>query len=124
MVKSTKITKKDDSVTALTVDLKAIEEPFSGPSGPTENVITINLDADGKPVKPIKAKRAKKVKDPNKPKRKPSAYNMFVSLKMKTDEVKNLPSKERFKECGRLWSLEKAKVNKTVAPSGPSEENE
>lgn len=65
-------------------------------------------------VKKVRAKKEKVVKEPvevvDKPvkaKRKPSAYNEFVSVTMKTDAIKKLPTKERFREVARLWKLKK-----------------
>ena len=43
-----------------------------------------------------------------KPKRPPSAYNVFV--KENYEKVKEFPPKERFKELGKLWKLEKERV--------------
>lgn len=41
--------------------------------------------------------------------RKPSSYNNFVSSSMKTEAIKKLPPKQRFKAVAELWKKEKSK---------------
>jgi hypothetical protein len=42
-----------------------------------------------------------------KPKRAPSAYNLFVRLHMKDPEIMTQPPKSRMAAIGQLWRLEK-----------------
>ena len=49
------------------------------------------------------------VEKEQKPKRAPSAYNLFVKECYKRDEVQKLPPKERFSKVAELWQKEKQK---------------
>lgn len=49
---------------------------------------------------------------PEKVKRPPSAYNLFVKDAYKSKEVQKLPPKERFAKVAELWHKEKGKSGK------------
>ena len=49
---------------------------------------------------------------PEKVKRPPSAYNLFVKEAYKSEKVQKLPPKERFAKVAELWHKQKAKSKK------------
>jgi len=53
----------------------------------------------------VKVKKSKKPIDPNKPKRKLSAYNLFVKTEM--PKLKNVAPKDRMKKLGEMWKESK-----------------
>jgi len=78
----------------------------------TPTVTLEDLDLTNPPLKKpeltrssgkIKKKRKRKSSGPN-------AYAQWVQQKIQNDpDIKKLPAKQRFKRCGELWALEKAK---------------
>ena len=52
-------------------------------------------------------KEKKALKDSSKPKRAPSAYNMFVKANYQNPEVQALPFKERLSKIGMMWKAQK-----------------
>jgi len=61
-------------------------------------------------TKPVKVKKIRKVKDPNRIKRAPSKYNLYISQQMKTDSIKKLNPKLRFSQISKNWSAHKASL--------------
>ena len=59
--------------------------------------------------KTVVEKTEKPVLSEKKPKRAPSAYNLFVKDAYKRDEVQALPPKERFSAVASLWQKQKEK---------------
>ena len=74
--------------------------------------VTVEIEAVEKPKKKTRQKKTvveKPVLSEKKPKRAPSAYNLFVKDAYKRDEVQALPPKERFSAVASLWQKQKEK---------------
>jgi hypothetical protein len=75
-----------------------------------EPVVEEPAVVEEKPVRKLAVKTKKKDKTkkdkPDKPKRKPSAYALFI--KDNYDSVRDLPPKDRFKELANQWKAQKS----------------
>jgi hypothetical protein len=85
---------------------KKHESPEYSDSSQASSDSDSDSDSRRSPPPPAAAvRKQRKKKDPNAPKKAPTAYNLFVKEQMK--HLTEISPKERMKEIGRLWRIEK-----------------
>lgn len=112
------MTKKQTFAEKIAEQERNSNDDSDGPVYERPKGVTVEIEPVEKPEKKTRRKKTVVSEKPvvekpvveKKPKRAPSAYNLFVKDAYKRQEVQALPPKDRFSKVAELWQKEKEKT--------------